>query len=638
MIRALLLCSVLLSAYCANTVAALRITAPASGSTLLIDSTITIQWQGADGSPVDLWYSTDDRQTWTLIERGISTGEYQWKVPERTAEHIDFRVELFAGASPVPLRVYPAAHSGEIRSASFSRDGKHIVSAGRDGRIQVRTIATDQVQAITLPNAGEIFTAKFASTADSVFVNQADSIVLWDRVHGTVAAVPIAISTSAPNFRTIDIVPERSLLVAGGAILGVWDYRTGAQLSSATTEPSLLYTAAFSHDASRVVYAGDNGAIYEWEWGTQQLPTVYKQHGAGNLNLVVWSAAFAPGDSMIASAGVDATARLWKHGAGDTAVHQWRHSSHVRAVAWASNARRVVSASLDATIQQWEPQSGRAIGAPLNHGAQVLSVDYSPTGDTLLSAGRDGSMILWKSGVSEESRDTASYALGRECVLEVPHIAGSVGKGVYIPLLWRNRADIPEFMTAEGVVSLELPNTLVDVVAGGNTLVHRRGTERDTIEVEVRPGVPGDTIAVAVARVLLGVPVTQDIRILSVRWLPGVRLVPTTVDGSVTVQDTCGLLTLRAVHFADKRAALTIVPNPVVAQQASAIVNIAVDETPYLAIYDARGVEVAVVGAIPARAGIHTVTLPIEHLTTGDYFVRLRTADQQYSTKFTIVR
>ncbi len=635
MTRIVLLFAVLFTVVSAHSAGAVRITSPASGSTLLVDSTVTIRWEGANGAAVALWYSTDGRQTWELIARDIRTGEYTWTVPDLPSLSIDFRIESLIGASPIPLRVFRDAHAGEIRTATFSRDGRLMLSAGKDGFVKVHNLATGEVDSAFLPNGGEIYAAKFAASTDTVFANQSDGIYRWDRVRGVIELMDIDTPPDIPmNFRTLDVYPDRHLLVTGGSHIIVWDYRKRNAL--ATIPTSLSYTASFSHDGSRIVYAGDNGTVHEWEWETEVPEQVYRQHGTGNLNLVVWSCAFAPGDTMIASGGVDATVRLWKKSTGSATLKQCSHNSHVRSVAWSPDARRVLSGSLDSTIRQWDAAEGGQIGDSLNHGGQVIAIAYSPTGDTILSAGRDGAIIFWKSGFSEEGRDTVSYALGRECVLEIPHITGNVGKGVYVPLVWRNRAGIPEFMAAEGTALIELPNLLLETVSGGNTIERRRGTTRDTVLLPVRPGIPGDTVAVIAARVLLGVPVRQDIRILSVEWQPGVRLVPTTVDGSITVQDTCGLLTLRAVDFAGNRV-LSISPNPVV-ESAFATFELAVDEPPHIAVYDARGVEVGVVQQVPSRAGTHTVRLPVEHLTTGEYFVRLHTGGRQYSAKFTVVR
>lgn len=620
-------------------IAQVRIAAPVQGTPVLVGSSIAIRWQGAEGAAVSLWYSIDNKATWVLIERRITASEYQWVVPDIPADSIAFRVERVTGGGVTPLRVIQNAHPGEIRTAKFAPDGRTIVSGGREGFIKVWDVTSGSLlRAEGVPNGGAMYAVRFSHSGDTVFANQLDDVWRWDTKGSSI--VPMGLVLQQDSVRTIDVHQGRNLVATAGAtgVVRVWDAATRQLLNTLRYTPAVLYTVAFSHDGSKVAFAGDDGKLNVWEWEDSNRLHSFSQHGSGTANLVVWSCAFAPRDSLLASGGVDGTVRLWeskKPGSPHTALFQ--HNQHVRSVAFSPDGRRILSGSLDATIRQWDAEYHEQIGDSLNHGGQVIAVDYSPTGDTILSAGRDGAIILWKSGLLEVSRDTAVYRLGREIVLEIPHLAGAAGTGLYIPLLWRNRTAFSEFLAASGTASIELPPVLVEVVPGGSVLEHRRGTTRDTVLVPIRVNIPGDTIAVIPARILLGVPTRQDIRIIGVEWSPNNRLLPRVVDGSITVADSCYLQPKQVVGFSRGSGFLSIYPNPA-SEEAEIVVALATDEQPVLSVFTAQGQQLLRLENFAHKAGEYTLRLPVSHWPTGEYFVRLHTTAHQYSARLTVVR
>jgi WD40 repeat protein len=636
--RFFLLCFSVLCLAVVSTTAQVRIVAPAAGEPVLIDSVVTIRWQGAEGRSVSLWYSADKGATWNRIARGITASEYDWSVPDLPTDSLMFRIELLAGGSPIPLRKFADAHVGEIRSAMFSYDGRLILSAGRDSWIKVREIATGKtLDSVVIPNGGEVYAARFTGSGDTVFVHQLAEVWRWDRKNRVFSSMPVGSSTD--SIRALDVHPKRPLLATAGAasIVRIRNSETGVLLRTLSYAPSaVLYTVSFSSDGSKVLFAGDNGVVNIWDWeGTGELRS-FRQHGSGALNLVVWDCDFAPGDSLFASGGVDATARLWKQDTPD-ARYIFRHNSHVRSVGFSPDGRRILSGSLDSTIRQWDVEHGEQIGDSLNHGGQVICSEYSPTGDTMMSAGRDGAIVLWKSGVLDVSRDTATYKLGHEIVLEIPHLSGPAGAGLYVPLLWRDRPVSPEFLAATGTVAIEIPAVLLETVPGGNVLERRRGTLRDTVLLPIRVNIPGDTIAVIPARILLGVPTRQDIRFLDVAWQPENRLVARTVDGSITVVDSCHLEQVRSVGFSQESGLLSVAPNPASSEVTIGFV-LATDEKPELTVYSTQGEKVLTLGDVPSGAGEHAVRCKVGQLSAGEYFIQLRTATRRYTARFTVVR
>ena len=71
----------------------------------------------------------------------------------------------------------------------------------------------------------------------------------------------------------------------------------------------------------------------------------------------VWSVAFSPDGSRLASGSLDHTIKLWNAQTGDL-INTLRHDSGVYSVAFSPDGSRLTSGSKDKTIQLWNAKTG----------------------------------------------------------------------------------------------------------------------------------------------------------------------------------------------------------------------------------------------------------------------------------------
>lgn len=122
-------------------------------------------------------------------------------------------------------------------------------------------------------------------------------------------------------------------------------------------------------------------------------PVVY----AGRLTDV----AHDPKTRTFAVAGIDDFVTVLN---GDGTLQSlWRaDQSELRAIAYSPNGRHIATAGADATIKLWDATTGALIGTLIGHLRAVTAVTYSPDGKVLASVG-DGSVKLWDLATGAET-------------------------------------------------------------------------------------------------------------------------------------------------------------------------------------------------------------------------------------------
>ncbi|KAL6886862.1 quinon protein alcohol dehydrogenase-like superfamily [Trichoderma evansii] len=162
---------------------------------------------------------------------------------------------------------------------------------------------------------------------------------------------------------------------------------------------SSVYSVAFSPDSSQIASASGNRTVRLWRADTGECIQTLEGHSG-----LAGSVAFSPDSSLIASASFDKTIRLWRASTGECIQTLKGHSSSVRSVAFSPDLLQIASASDDKTVWLWRVNTGEYIRTLKGHSSSVRSVTFSPDSLLIASASDDKTVRLWHADLGKHKQ------------------------------------------------------------------------------------------------------------------------------------------------------------------------------------------------------------------------------------------
>ena len=194
-----------------------------------------------------------------------------------------------------------------------------------------------------------------------------------------------------------------------------------------TGHTSNVYSVAFSPDGTTLASGSADTTIRFWDARSGAHIRTLTGH-TEDVNTV----AFSPDGTTLASGSEDDTIRLWDARSGAHIRTFTGHTWSVSSVAFSPDGHTLASGSRDSTIRLWDAASGAHIRTLEGHTNNVPSVAFSPDGRTLASGSYDGTTLLWEltpaatmtTTVSVAPSPVQSPAIGEQLTLSLKVVEG----------------------------------------------------------------------------------------------------------------------------------------------------------------------------------------------------------------------
>lgn len=126
---------------------------------------------------------------------------------------------------------------------------------------------------------------------------------------------------------------------------------------------------------------------------------------------VVFSIAFSPDGTELASASFDHSVRLWDMKTYATIKEHHHHSDFVYAVAFSPDGKRLVSASKDRTVQLLDKDTGKSVFTFGGMNEDVMAVAFHPDGKSVISSGFESGIYWWNTQTGEKIKTQGGHGI-----------------------------------------------------------------------------------------------------------------------------------------------------------------------------------------------------------------------------------
>ncbi len=289
-------------------------------------------------------------------------------------------VDLATGAS-TPL----VGHAGAVQAIDFTRDGKTLVTGGRDGTVRLWDVATKTARVFYGHSAVVENFDVAPDGARLVTCSEDQTVRVWDLESGEARVL----RGHTASVQSCAFTPDGATIVTGGsdATVRIWDARDPPQTVLRGHQHD-VHVVAWTPDGAGVASGAQDGTIRVWDPRTGDARVL-----AGHTSSVTQLRFLDARGERLASASWDHTIRTWDLATGAT-LHVMSHDNQITGLAATKDGATLVSSSLDGSVRAWDAATGASRFAARSDSASnavALSVDES----TVASAHADGTVRLW---------------------------------------------------------------------------------------------------------------------------------------------------------------------------------------------------------------------------------------------------
>ncbi|SIO63115.1 Serine/threonine protein kinase [Singulisphaera sp. GP187] len=208
----------------------------------------------------------------------------------------------------------------------------------------------------------------------------------WDTTTGRPIGEPLWHGDEA-GYYTLALSPDGRTLVTGGKDLRAvrWDVATGRPIGKPLMHRSPVHMIAFLRDGRRVVTGTRDGGLRIWDTVTEHFTDLPPQ-GSSVTSLVN-----SPDGRTLVTGTAGGFLRIWDTTTLGPTGPTYKLSSALTGLAFHPDGHSLAIGQDDGTIRLWEVPRLRSLGAPLQLDSAVHGLAFSPDGQSLVTSSSTGS-------------------------------------------------------------------------------------------------------------------------------------------------------------------------------------------------------------------------------------------------------
>jgi WD40 repeat protein len=300
---------------------------------------------------------------------------------------------------PIVLR-----HAAPIQHASFSSDGRRVITASHDGTARIWDAGTGQPVVGPLAHADKVWSACFSPDGRRVATASWDATArLWDAMTGEPLSPPLRARSYLFH---VEFNPDGAQVLTCGEdrTARTYDANTGRLLLE-FPEEGPVYWAAFSPDGRMIVTRPMFANPKLWNAQTGERILELNEPGSRQSVLgVVTRGDFSRDGSWLALGSPDRHATIW-HLPDGSLQAVLNHVAVVRTASISPDSRTILTTADDLTGQLWDLRTGKALSSPLasprsawaprNTGNSLRAGKIHPDGRRAITGGSDAAARFW---------------------------------------------------------------------------------------------------------------------------------------------------------------------------------------------------------------------------------------------------
>ena len=301
---------------------------------------------------------------------------------------------------PGDPRMLHVLRGGVIRSASFSPDGRQIITASDDGVVRVWTTGDGKLVASFAVAGGLASSASFSPDGKQIVTANGDGTVgVWTLDGRLVRSLP---GHAGGTFSAEYSRDGKRILTTGrDNIARIWNAATGQQLQTLTSTASAIHFATFLPDGAQVATGSHDAYATEvWDVASGRLLETLETGGLGS------GVACSPDGKRIASIGWD-TVTVHDVATGQKMFQFSIGTRHLAlsSIAYSRDGKRIITGEEMGYARVWDATTGAMLfglnpydpSSPLWRAGPARPIEHvsiSADGSYILTVGR-GAAHIW---------------------------------------------------------------------------------------------------------------------------------------------------------------------------------------------------------------------------------------------------